>query len=100
MKSLFPSRALLVLVAIGFVDLVTTAWLHANGMIVELNPIMRVLIERSEWLFAFVKGVTLLVGWLTMAWYAKSNREFVSRVCKYGTLAYVGVWCMWFLSAH
>lgn len=101
MKSLiFPSRSLVVLMAIGFIDLVSTAVLHAQGLIVELNPVMRFFIEQSEWLFAFVKALTLIAGWIGLAWYAKHNRDFVRKACNWGAAAYVGVWLMWFVTSH
>lgn len=86
-------------IGIGVVDLVTTAVLHAQGQIVELNPLMRVFIEQSEWLFAGVKGLTLIAGWIVLAWYAQVNRSFVRKVSILGSLAYLGVWLSWFLGA-
>jgi hypothetical protein len=85
---------------IGIVDLVSTAWMHANGQIVELNPLMRFFIERSEWLFAFVKGLTLVAAWAALAWYCKYNKLFVKRACIVGAGAYVMVWTSWFLAAR
>jgi hypothetical protein len=85
---------------IGIVDLVSTAWMHANGQIIELNPIMRFFIDRSEWLFAAVKGLTLVAAWAALAWYCKYNRQFVRKACLVGTAAYVMVWCSWFLAAR
>ena len=37
-RRLLPTRALALLLAIGFLDLIVTAVLHAQGMIIELNP--------------------------------------------------------------
>lgn len=99
MTKLMPTRALALLLAIGTVDMLATALLHANGLIIELNPLMRPLIERSEWLFALVKGGTMLVAWLAMAAYAQVNRAFVRKACLYGSVAYVGIWCAWFFSS-
>jgi hypothetical protein len=84
---------------IGFADLIVTAVLHRQGLIVELNPLMRPLIERSEWLFAAVKGGTLVLGWGVMAWYCRHNREFVDLACAVGSAVYVTVWVVWFLAA-
>lgn len=95
-RRLVPTRALLLLMAIGFVDLISTAVLHAQGQIVELNPVMRPLIVESEWLFAVVKGMTLVGCWATMVWYAKTNKDFVKRACLLGSGAYVGIWLIWF----
>ncbi|MBS1709373.1 MAG: hypothetical protein JSS65_11730 [Armatimonadetes bacterium] len=95
----FPTRSLAVLLTVGFVDLVATAVLHAQGQIVELNPLMRPLIERSEWLFAFVKGLTLVAAWYVMSRHAKANHKFVSQAAWFGTLAYVFVWTVWFFGA-
>ena len=96
---LCPTRALLLLMGIGFVDLVVTAALHANGQIVELNPLMRPLIEHSEWLFAAVKGFTLLAAWGVMAWYAQKNLDFVRKSCLLGSGVYLIVWSTWFLAS-
>lgn len=98
-KTVFPTRALMLLMAIGFLDLFVTAVLHANGAIVELNPIMRPLIERSEWLFAIVKSITLFAAWFALAWYAKQNLGFVRKTCIVGAAAYFAIWCVWFLSS-
>lgn len=62
-----------------------------------MNPAMRVFIERSEWLFAFVKGLTLVAAWIAMAWYAKTNRDFVRKACLVGSAAYLAIWSGWFL---
>jgi hypothetical protein len=100
MKIAVPTKSLFVLLFVGFLDLASTALLHANGKIVELNPLMRVFIEQSEWLFAFVKGLTLVAAWVALAWYAKTNLRFVRAACCWGTVAYLFVWTTWFLSAR
>lgn len=84
---------------IGVVDLVMTSVLHAQGRIVELNPLMRVFIERSEWLFALVKGATLVIAYVTMRNHAKHNPQFVRNACLVGSAAYVMIWCAWFFGA-
>lgn len=99
MKVAIPTRSLGILLIIGFTDLILTAWLHYQGMIVELNPLMRVLIERSEWLFAFVKGATLVLAWIVMSRYAKTNRLFVRNICLFGAAAYLVIWTSWFLAS-
>jgi len=99
MRSLFPTKALILLLAIGFLDLVATAVLHARGQIVELNPIMRPLIETSEWLFALVKGMTLALAWLTMVRHSKTHLAFIRSACLAGSGAYVFIWCVWFFSS-
>jgi hypothetical protein len=96
---LVPSRALLILMLIGFADLVMTAVLHAQGLIVELNPVMKPFIERSEWLFAGVKGLTLLAAYLAMVWYAEHNLHFVRKACRAGVVLYLGIWIVWFTAA-
>ena len=99
MKSLLPTRALALLMVIGFADLLATAVLHERGLIHELNPLMRVLIERSEWLFAVVNSLTLVVAWVVMARYAERNLPFVRKCCIAGSAAYVSVWLVWFTSS-
>lgn len=100
MTTMFPTKSLVILIAIGVLDLISTAVLHSKGLIVEMNPLMRVFIERSEWLFAFVKGLTIGAAWVTMAWYAQQNKAFVSKVCGYGSFAYLGLWVVWFMAAR
>lgn len=90
---------LAVLMLVGFSDLTMTAVLHAQGLIVELNPLMKPLIETNEWLFVLVKGMTLVGAWLVMARHAKINRSFVHKACIIGTAAYLIVFTTWFLAA-
>ncbi len=97
LKSALPTRALGLLLLIGVFDMVTTAWLHSHGLIAEMNPLMRVLIERSELLFILVKGGTLVVAWYLMVQYSKSHLEFVRTSCLLGSVVYGGVWLTWFL---
>lgn len=95
----FPTRALLLLLGIGFVDLVMTAVLHAGGHITELNPLMKPVIETSEWLFALVKGMTLVGAWLVMLKYSDTHLSFIRRACLAGSAAYVVIWTGWFVSS-
>jgi hypothetical protein len=97
LKTLFPTRALLLLLAIGWIDLVTTALLHHHGMIVELNPLMKPLIETSEWLFALVKGMTLVLAWLTMVRFYETHADFIRKACIAGSGAYMLIWTIWFI---
>ena len=99
MKSLFPTRTIALFMAIGFIDMATTAVLHAQGRIIELNPIMRFLIEQGEWLFCIGKGLTLVAGWAALAHYAKVNLPFVRRAAIWGSGAYLAVWMAWFFGA-
>lgn len=87
------------LLGIGFIDLIATAILHSQGKIVELNPIMRPLIEQSELLFSCVKGLTLVAAWVVMARYAKHNLDFVRKACCIGAGAYLLIWTSWFFAA-
>ncbi len=85
---------------IGFADLVMTAWLHAAGMITELNPIMKPIIERHELLFVLVKGMTLVLAWLVMAHYCKTNKTFVRKAACLGSFAYLFIWTSWVVAAN
>lgn len=97
-RTVFPTRALALLLFIGTIDLISTAVLHHYGYITELNPLMKPIIEQSEWLFAAVKGMTLLVAWLFIWKYAKENIAFARKACLAGSFAYVAIWCLWFYS--
>ena len=96
-EKMFPTKALFVLLAIGFLDLVTTAVLHANGLIVELNPLMRPIIETSEWLFALVKGGTLVLAWLVMLRFKETHLPFIRMASIAGSAAYLLIWTGWFV---
>lgn len=96
-KETVPTKAILLLMTIGFVDLITTAVLHSQHKIVELNPIMRPLIESSEWLFAGVKALSLILAWVMMARYAKSNLNFVRKAALVGAGTYLLIWTVWFI---
>ncbi|MEA2554042.1 MAG: hypothetical protein QOJ65_2218 [Fimbriimonadaceae bacterium] len=65
-----------------------------------MNPLMRFFIERSEWLFAFVKGATLVVSWYVLARYAKTNVRFVRNACLAGSCFYLLLWTSWFFAAQ
>jgi hypothetical protein len=97
-RSIMPTRMLGLLMAIGFIDLVATAYLHSRGLIVELNPVMKPIIESSEFLFALVKGMTLVLAWVVMAKHAQKNLVFVRKVCLVGAIVYLGIWTTWFLA--
>ena len=98
MRAVFPSRAIILLIGIGFLDLVSTAWLYQRGMITERNPLMRPLLENGPWLFVLVKGATLLLAWLMLARYTRVNPRFVRTSCLAGSVAYVGIWTIGFLA--
>lgn len=98
MKALFPSRTIALLMGVSLLDLVLTAVLHSKGLIVELNPLMRPLLERSEWLFAVVKSLTILVTYAVLVWYSRRNLAFVRQASAVGAVAYVLIWSVWFVS--
>lgn len=100
MKALFPTRAIAVLLLIGMVDLISTAVLYHYGKIVEMNPVMRVFLERGEWAFVVAKGATLAISWYVLASYARQNRLFVRNACLFGSAAYLAVWLIWFHAAR
>lgn len=97
LKPWIPTRALLLLLSIGAIDLVTTAALYSQNMIEEMNPLMRPLLETSVWLFVLVKGMTLALAYFFMVRNCDQYREFVRRACLAGSVAYVLIWTVWFL---
>ena len=95
-----PYKSLLLLMGIGLLDLISTAVLHAQGMIVEMNPIMRVFIEHSEWLFVLAKGATLAIAFWVISRYVKSHPQFVTKACLFGSGAYLLLWSTWFITGR
>lgn len=57
---------------------------------------MRPLIERSEWLFALVKGLTIAGVYFAMRHYGQENRTFVRKAALVGSAAYIVIWSVWF----
>jgi hypothetical protein len=99
-KTAIPTRSLALLMAIGFTDLVATAWLHQRGLIQELNPVMALFLQHGELPFIIAKGLTLVGAWYVLARYAKTDLNFVRRACLGGSLAYAAIWTVWFVSAR
>ena len=97
LRKQFPTWGLALLLGIGFIDLVSTAVLYSHGQIVELNPIMRPLLEHSAWAFVVVKGITLVGCWYVMRRYWEQNAEFVRKACFGGSAAYLLLWIVWFI---
>ncbi len=91
MRAIFPTRALAVLLAIGLLDLIATAILHAQGQIQELNPLMAPVLGQSETKFVLVKGATLVFAWILLVRYARHDLKQVRRACLWGTAAYISM---------
>ncbi len=56
--------------------------------------------RRSEFLFALVKGATLVLAWVVLARYAKQNPMFVQKACLIGSVAYSAIWLTAFFGAR
>lgn len=92
MKFRVPVPGLVALIGLALLDLATTLWWHANGMMTELNPLMRPLLEKNEWLFSGVKLATIVALAIAIVLYAKKNLAFCRRVCAVGAGAYISIW--------
>lgn len=86
--------------AIGFLDLISTAALHHMGLIREMNPVMRMFLQNGELPFIIVKSATLGIAWYALATYAKRDLNFVRKAAFCGSFAYATIWAVWFLSAR
>lgn len=95
-----PPVPVLLLMAVGLSDLVLTAVLYEAGLIVELNPLMRPLIQSSTLLFVAVKLATLVVAYVGLQVYGRIEPIFVRRAAWIGTFAYVALWIGWVAGAH
>lgn len=84
------------LMGIGLADLVSTVVLHQLGLIVELNPIMRPLLNKSAALFTLAKLLTLAAAYVTLQLYRARDDAFCRQAAKWGTIAYAAVWVVWF----
>ncbi len=95
-----PFPETLWLIGVGLADLVSTVVLWQLGLIVELNPIMRPLLERSVWLFSGVKILTLVAAYVVLQVYRTRDEQFCRLAAKWGAVAYVVVWVVWFTAGH
>lgn len=91
-----PAMETVLLMTIGLADLISTVVLHQLGLIVELNPIMRPLLDRSVLLFTLAKLATLLAAYLTLQLYRARDEQFCRLAARWGAVAYAGVWLTWF----
>lgn len=89
-----PPIELILLITIGVLDLASTVILYMLGLIVELNPIMRPLLETSPALFTAVKMATLIAAYIVLQMYRSVDESFVKKASLYGTVAYVSVWVL------
>ena len=80
---------------VGLADLVSTVALYSAGLVVELNPLMRPLLDRSPALFALVKLATLAAVFVALQWHRPKDERFVRKAAAYGTAAYVTLWAVW-----
>lgn len=92
----YPPKPVAILVLIGAVDLITTLTLYLAGLVQELNPLMRALLHISPVLFTAFKTGTLALGYIVLTWYARRDLNFVQQVATAGSIAYVGIWVVWF----
>ena len=94
----FPTKALLLLLSSGTLDLIVTAVLYSHGLIVELNPLMRPVIQTGVWLFVLVKGMTLALAYFCMIRYARTHLAFIQKSCFVGSALYMLIWTVWFVN--
>jgi len=92
-----PLPETLFLMSIGLVDMISTILLVNLGLCQELNPLMAPLLNLHWTVFAAVKSLTLLAGFLACEWYRHRDEAFVRRWAKIGAFAYLGVWAIWFV---
>lgn len=59
---------------------------------------MRPIIDESEWLFAIVKGATLVLTYWLLTKHSKTHLDFIKRACQTGCAAYLLLWITWFVS--
>lgn len=91
----------ILLLIIGFADLLTTLfWLHA-GQATEVNPIMAAVLSLSPVLFVVVKIATLGAYVAVIEWYRRHrNPSFARIVSNFTVVAYVSVYSVSFLAVN
>lgn len=85
---------------VGIIDLISTAFLYSQGLIEELNPLMRPLLEHHPLTFVMFKAATLIAAYIALQWYRQTDEKFVVKVSAYGGAAYLTIWVSWVLIAH
>lgn len=62
---------------------------------VELNPLMRPLLNVGPWQFSAVKIAGLLLLWIVIRAHFDKNERFCRAACATGAALYGGIWTVW-----
>jgi len=78
-----------VLVGICLADMISTLFFVLRGAAVEQNPLMRVCLDASPWVFVLVKLASFIPFVLAVELYRKKNAAFARLACPISIVAYV-----------
>lgn len=95
-----PPVPVLMLVGIAILDLLSTTILYSMGLIEEMNPLMRPLLEIHPALFAVVKMATIVAAFAGLQWYRRHDERFVRVASGWGAATYSIIWIGWCIGAH
>ncbi len=79
----------LVLVGICLADMISTLFFVLRGSAVEQNPLMRVCLDTSPWVFVLVKLASFIPFVLAVELYRKRNAAFARFACRTAIAAYL-----------
>lgn len=98
------SRAVLpvnvALLAIGFLDLITTIFWVSTGRAIEFNPVMAAALNAGWPVFVIAKMSTLGAYVAVIEWYRRRNASFATAASYITFLAYIGIYSISFLCVN
>lgn len=95
MSRFFATPGVVVLSVLALTDMVTTLYWSASGRMVELNPLMRPLLETSPAAFAIAKLATVAALLAAVAVSYQGREQFCRTATAWGAGAYALIWSAW-----
>lgn len=79
----------LVLIGICLADMISTLFFVLRGSAIEQNPLMKVCMDQSPWVFVLVKLASFVPFVFAVELYRRKNAAFARFACRTAIAAYV-----------
>jgi hypothetical protein len=86
------SRATVLLLAICFADMLSSAYLFHFNLASEANPLLRPYAEAGMFSFITAKSLTFLPALGIAEWYRQRRPEFVTPLLRWAAVLYLGIY--------
>jgi len=88
------SRETLILFAICFLDMMSSAIMFQNGLAVEANPLLRGAADAGFMPFVIAKSLTFVPALMAAEWYRRQRPEFVLPLLRWAAAAYAAIYVL------